>query len=152
MKREPFFQYLVCLAVFLSGCEKTVVNRGYNVILVDFDSVKVGTDTASTVFKKIGSPSFRSSVLHDGGEYCWYYSGEQMSKRGVMTLETVNTKTYVITFNSADVVKSVSVKQSKNDINFEKDTVVTKLGKSKGILTETFGGMGRYIDAYSKKQ
>lgn len=142
--------HVLGLLLFVSGCEKVVINRGYDVNTADFSTIKIGTDTAKSVFAKLGSPTLRSSVLDENGGYRWFYSAKQMTKLGFMNPKTVRAKTYIITFNSSDIVKSVEQSSYENPVVIERDTVPAKTGKTKGIVKEVFGGMGKYLDAYSK--
>ncbi len=144
--------FTVVSLVVVSACEKTVINRGYSINEEDFNSIKIGTDTVHNVFAKLGSPTLRSSVLDKTGGYRWFYSGKQMTKFGFTEPKTVRTDTYVITFNSSDVVTSVNRISEETAIPVEMDTVTDKSGKTKGAINELFGGMGRYIDAYSKER
>lgn len=136
--------------VCLSGCEKTIINRGYDIGTAEFDNIIVGKDNMVSVTAKLGTPTFRSSVLRDNGDYCWYYSSKQMTKIGVFNPKTVRSITYVITFDSNDVVKSVERSDYEQPINITKDSVKAQTGKSKGVIRETFGGMGKYINMYEK--
>lgn len=144
---------LVTLLVIvgISGCERSIINRGYDVGTADFDTITVGKDTPVSVAKKIGSPTFRSSVLHSNGDYCWHYSSKQMSKFGILNPQTVRTITYIITFGANDIVKSVERLEFEKPVPIERDTVNSNTGKTKGVFKETFGGMGKYIDMYDKK-
>jgi len=134
----------------ITGCEKTVINRGYDVEVADFSSIKVGADTVETVALKLGSPTVRSSVLQPNGDYRWYYSAENMTKFGFMKPRTTRNVSCVITFNSSDIVKSVEKSSFRKHIVMNKDTIPTRSGKTRGVFKETFGGMGKYIDKYNK--
>ena len=74
-----------------------------------------------------------------------------MTKLGVLNPQTVHSVTYVSTFGSNDIVKSVNKSNYESPVTHEGDTVNTQYGKNKGIMKETFGGMGKYIDMYSKE-
>ena len=140
----------VLMVICLTGCAKTIINRGYDSETAEFNSIIVGKDNTVSVTSKLGTPTFRSSVLRDNGDYCWYYASKQMTKIGVFNPKTVRSITYIITFNSNDVVKSVERSDSEQPINITKDSVKAQSGKSKGVLRETFGGMGKYINMYEK--
>lgn len=138
------------MSVGVSGCEKSIINRGYDIGTAEFDNVVVGKDTSSSVLMKLGTPTFRSSVLSANGEYCWYYSSKQMTKLGVLNPRTIRSITYIVTFGSNDIVKSVERSDFEQTVVRESDTVVVQTGKNKGIIKETFGGMGKYIDMFEK--
>ena len=147
------FRYLIVPIVslfFVSACERSIVNRGYDIESVDFSCVKAGYDTPASVARKIGTPTFRSSVLHPNGEYRWYYYAEFATKLGFTKPKTERSECYIITFNSGNVVKSIEKKVIKKTIIRNKDTISTRLGKTKGMLKEVFGGAGKYLDKYSK--
>lgn len=143
--------FVLVIIVMLSGCEHAIINRGYDVETADFTQIKVGKDTATDVFNKLGSPTVRSSVLHTNGDYCWYYSAKQQTKFGFMNPKTVRVMNYVITFNSSDVVKAIDKSSYEKPVVLERDTIRSESGKTKGIFKETFAGMGKYMDMYNKK-
>ena len=138
-------------AVMFSGCERAVINRGYDVDIAKFNQVNVGQDTATDVFNRLGSPTVRSSVLHANGDYCWIYSAKQQTKFGFINPKTVRVINYVITFNSSDIVKSIDKNSYEKPVTLARDTMKSESGKTKGVLKETFGGMGKYLDMYDKK-
>ncbi len=147
-KNYSYIVFLICTCL-LSGCSDTVINRGYDVATVNFTQIKPGKDTIQDVFNKFGSPTIRSSVIHQNGDYCWYYSSKNLTKQGFMK-PTLNSKQlWIVTFGKNNVVKSVKLSNNEQHIKMISDTSKSG-GKTKGILKETFGGMGRYLDKYDK--
>lgn len=141
--------YLLSL-LLLTGCEQSVLNQGYDIETADFNNIKPGLDDMTTVFQKLGSPTVRSSVRHENGEFCWYYAAKQLKKFGFMNPKVTSQKTYVITFMLNGKVKSVTSSSYEQVVHTVSET--TKVGgKNKGVLKETFGGLGKYTQRYDKK-
>ena len=142
----------VILLIFtccLSGCNNTVINRGYDVATVDFSQLKPGKDTIQNVFDKFGSPTIRSSVIHQNGDYCWYYSSKNLTKSGFLKPTLQNKQLWIITFDKNNIVKSIELCRGEHQIHMASSTSKSG-GKSKGVLQETFGGIGKYIHKYDK--
>lgn len=145
------YSYIVLLIVtcLLSGCNQTVINRGYDVATVDFKSIQPGKDTLETVFDKFGSPTIRSSVIHSNGDYCWYYSSKNMKKIGFLKPTIQNKQLWIITFNKNHIVKSVELSNNEYPIHIVSETSKSG-GKTKGIRKELLGSAGRYIHQFDR--
>lgn len=143
--------YIVLLTItcLLSGCNKQVINRGYDVSTIDFNQIKPGKDTIEDIFNKFGSPTVRSSVVHQNGDYCWYYSSKNMTKLGFLKPTIENKQLWIIKFNSNHIVKSVEFCNSENPIHIIHETSKSG-GKTKGIFKETFGGLGKNLQQFDK--
>ena len=146
------YSYIVLLifTCCLTGCSNnTVINRGYDVATVDFSQIKPGKDTIQDVWDKLGSPTIRSSVMHPNGDYCWYYSSKNLTKSGFLKPTLRSKQLWIITFNKNNIVKSIKLSNSENPVHMVADTSKSG-GKTKGIIKETFGGIGKYIHKYDK--
>ena len=145
------YSYIILIAFTfcLSGCNDSVINRGYDVTTVDFKQIKPGKHNIQAVFNMLGSPTIRSSVIHPNGDYCWYYSFENLTQYGFMKPTLQRKQLWIITFNKNSVVKSVRLSDKENPVHMISSTSKSG-GKIKGIFKETFGGMGRYMDRYDK--
>lgn len=141
---------LLGFILFLSGCEKTVINRGYVLNAENFLKISIGKDNAQTVFEKVGSPTIRSSVMSDTGGYSWYYISKKTEKNGFWDPKVIDQRTIIVSFDSNDIVKSVTESTYEKDINIVADKTKTD-GKDAGILGETFGGLGKYMKRYKDK-
>jgi outer membrane protein assembly factor BamE (lipoprotein component of BamABCDE complex) len=142
--------YLVLVQTLcLAACEKTIINRGYVVTLADFNGIVVGRDTCDDVFSKIGSPTLRSSVRGEKGEYTWYYAYKKSEKNGFLDPEIVEQKTMAVAFDSKGTVMGVKECTGGMEVSAVSEKTQTS-GKMEGILGETFGGLGKYIKRYSK--
>lgn len=149
MKNIWIAMVLVC-ALFGSACEKNVINRGVVFDSVDYKKVIVGKDDAVSVFNKIGSPTFRSSVSSENGEYSWYYVSKRTEKNGFLDPKIVDQNTVIITFSKSNKVISVNTSSVDKEIKSVKDTTKTA-GKTAGVFGETFGGLGKYLKPYMDK-
>ena len=145
------YSYIVLLifACCLSGCNNTVINRGYDVATVDFNKIIPGKDTIQDVFDKFGSPTVRSSVMQPNGDYCWYYSSKHLTKSGFLKPTLHSKQLWIITFGKNSVVKSVKLSNSEVPVSMISDSSKSG-GKTKGVVKETFGGIGKYIHKYDK--
>jgi len=141
---------LLSLILILAACEKTVINRGYVLHSADFSRISVGKDDAQTVFEKVGSPTIRSSIISEKGGYSWYYISKKTEKNGFLDPKVLSQKTIIVSFDSNDIVKSVTESTYEKDINIVNDRTKTD-GKDAGILGETFGGLGKYMKRYKDK-
>jgi outer membrane protein assembly factor BamE (lipoprotein component of BamABCDE complex) len=63
------FQALALSAVLLLGCSPVITKRGYLPDPVGEASIKVGTDTKTTIQQRLGDPSTQATF---GGD-SWYY-------------------------------------------------------------------------------
>ncbi|MDR1289210.1 MAG: outer membrane protein assembly factor BamE [Holosporales bacterium] len=148
MKGLLLFFFIVLLG--FTACEKVVVNRGYVVQLADFSKIVVGKDTARSVFSRFGSPTMRSSVKADNGEYSWYYVSKRMEKDGFLDPKVIDQKTMVITFGADGIVRSVRESTYERPVSVVTEKTKTE-GKTKGVVSETFGGLGKYMNRYLDK-
>lgn len=142
--------FFLVSCLFLASCEKTVLNRGYIMESADFSKIVVGKDDARAVFKAFGSPTMRSTLKDDMENYSWYYVSKRAEKTGPLDPSIVDQKTMVVTFDKNNVVLSVKDATHEHDIQTVSETTQTE-GKSKGLIGETFGGMGKYLKRYTKK-
>ena len=142
---------LFCVQVmFLElGCERKVINHGYGMETADFDKIIIGKDTIEDVFKKLGSPTIRSSVVHSNGDYCWYYAAKRMKKFGFMKPTVIDQKIYIITFNNKNIVKSLEKSSYERTIHMVSDTTKSG-GRTQGVFKETFGGVGKHMQKFNK--
>jgi outer membrane protein assembly factor BamE (lipoprotein component of BamABCDE complex) len=127
-----------------------VINRGYTLQLADFSKIVVGKDTAESVFKGFGSPTIRSTVQGKNGEYSWYYVSKKMEKNGFLDPKVVDQKTIIVTFSADGVVRSVKESTYERPISVVKEKTKTE-GKTLGVISETFGGLGKYSKRYLDK-
>ena len=141
--------FLSLSLVFSTACEKTVMTRGYALDFSDFSTIKVGKDDAQDVFEKVGSPTIRSSVENEHGGYSWYYVYKRTEKNGFLDPKVLDQKTVVVTFDSKGIVSSVKESSYEKRIDLVKEETKTE-GKGTGILSETFGGLGKYRKNYQK--
>ena len=145
------YSYVVLLIFIccLSGCDNTVINRGYDVATADFKKIIPGKDTIQDVFDKFGSPTVRSSVIQHNGDYCWYYSSKHLTKSGFLKPTLQSKQLWIITFGKNNVVNSVKLSNNEVPINMIYDSSKSG-GKTKGVVKETFGGIGKYLHKYDK--
>lgn len=146
------YSYIILLIFTwcLPGCSNnTVINRGYDVATVDFSQIKPGTDTIQDVWDKFGSPTIRSSVIQPNGDYCWYYSSKNLTKSGFLKPTLQSKQLWIITFNKNNIVKSIKLSNNENPVHMVSDTSKSG-GKTKGVINETFGGIGKYMHKYDK--
>ncbi|MDR0630607.1 MAG: outer membrane protein assembly factor BamE [Holosporales bacterium] len=137
--------------LLLSACEKTIINRGYIIELENFKKVIVGKDNEINVIDKLGSPTTRSSVSNEKGEYTWYYVNKKMEKNGFLDPKVVEQKIFSITYSRNGIVKSIQ--ESSDEIKIATVSEKTKTeGKTAGIIKETFGGLGKYMKRYTGKK
>lgn len=141
---------LLVVLLAVSACETTVINRGYVVETADFSKIVVGKDDAQAVFDKLGSPTIRSSVRQNNGDYSWYYVSKRTEKYSFMDPKVVDQKTMVITFGDKGLVKSIKESTYEKPISTVSDTTKTE-GKTAGVMSETFGGLGKYLKKYTDK-
>ena len=138
---------VVLSVIFNAGCEKTMYTRGYSVDFSDFKSIRVGKDDAQAVFDKVGSPSIRSSVEDEKGQYSWYYVTKKTEKNGFLDPKVIEQKTVEISFDASGIVSSVKERRGENKIEIVKDVTETS-GKGTGIANEILGGLGKYRKRY----
>ncbi len=145
------YSYIVLLIITccLSGCNESVINRGYDVSTVDFNQIKPGKDTIEDVFNTFGSPTVRSSVIHQNGDYCWYYSSKNMTKLGFFKPTIHDRQLWIVTFDKNHIVKSVKLSNSENPVHMIHETSKSG-GKTKGVIKETFGGIGKNLQKFDK--
>lgn len=151
MKLNCVLSLVFSCVMFITACEKTVVNRGYILNSVDFSKISIGKDDAQSVFEKVGSPTIRSSIVSENGGYNWYYVSKRTEKNGFLDPKVVSQKTIVVSFDANNVVTSVSESDYEKDIEIVNDKTKTA-GKDAGILGETFGGLGKYMKRYKDKE
>jgi outer membrane protein assembly factor BamE (lipoprotein component of BamABCDE complex) len=133
-----------------AGCEQTVINRGYIMESVDFKQIKVGHDTAASVYQRFGSPTMRSSFSSKTNEFSWYYVHKRLEKNGFLDPKVVDHKMIIVTFDPNMVVKSVKSSTYEKPVQTVSGRTETK-GQTKGIFGETFGGLGKYRERYKDK-
>ncbi|MBR1944034.1 MAG: hypothetical protein IJ848_00995 [Alphaproteobacteria bacterium] len=145
------YSYIVLLVFVccLSGCNNTVINRGYDVATADFKSIVPGKDTIQDVFDRFGSPTVRSSVVHSNGDYCWYYSAKNLTKSGFLNPTLQNKQLWIVTFDKKNVVKSVKLSNIEVPVHMISDSSKSG-GNTKGVRKELFGGIGKYLHKYDK--
>jgi outer membrane protein assembly factor BamE (lipoprotein component of BamABCDE complex) len=134
----------------VTACETVVINRGYVMETADFSKITAGKDDARKVFELFGSPTMRSTISGDHGEYSWYYVSKKMEKKGFLDPKVVDYKTVVVTFKSGGIVKSVSTSSYEKSVSIVKEKTRTE-GKTSGFVGETFGGLGKYMNRYTDK-
>jgi outer membrane protein assembly factor BamE (lipoprotein component of BamABCDE complex) len=139
------------LGVFLlcSGCEKTVINHGYVPEGVDFKSIKVG-DSTSKIISTFGSPTMTSSIPSADGSFKWFYVYKRTEKVSFLDPKVVAQKTFIISFSKAGTVSSVSESAYEQSISTVGGKTKTE-GKTGSVLSETFGGLGKYMKRYTDK-
>jgi outer membrane protein assembly factor BamE (lipoprotein component of BamABCDE complex) len=146
---------LACLlliqALCLSACEKNIINRGYIVSMADFRGIAVGKDTNSDVMSKVGSPTMRSSIRSENGDYSWYYVYKKSEKNGFLDPKIIEQKIIAVTFSANGIVRSVKECAGGADVKAVSEKTKTS-GKTKGVLGETFGGLGKYMKRYTKEK
>ena len=145
------YSYVILLIVtcYLSGCDDTVINRGYDVATADFKKIISGKDTIQDVFDKFGSPTVRSSVIQPNGDYCWYYSSKHLTKSCFLKPTLQSKQLWIITFGKNNIVKSVKLSNDETPVHMISDSSQSG-GKHKGVVKETFGGIGKYLHKYDK--
>jgi outer membrane protein assembly factor BamE (lipoprotein component of BamABCDE complex) len=141
---------IVGIVLCVAACEKVVVNRGYVIEKAAFDKVVVGVDDEQSVFDKLGAPTARSSIIDEGGGYSWYYVAKRTEKNGFLDPKVVEQKTMVIRFDGNGIVRIVRRAEAEKKIKTVDEKTKTA-GKGAGVFGETFGGLGKYRDAYSDK-
>jgi outer membrane protein assembly factor BamE (lipoprotein component of BamABCDE complex) len=134
----------------LTSCEKVVINRGYTLQLADFSKIVVGKDTAESVFRAFGSPTMRSTVKRQNGEFSWYYVSKRLEKNGFLDPKVVDQKTIIVTFGSDGTVRSVKESTYEKPVSIVSEKTKTE-GKTGGVISETFGGLGKYSKRYLDK-
>lgn len=108
MMKKNFTFVLFLSLLFLAACETTIINRGYEMAAVNFDDIVIGKDNMQLVFDKYGSPTARSSVISDEGEYTWYYAYKKFAKTCFLKPGVVEQKIVAVTFGANDMVVSVN--------------------------------------------
>lgn len=141
----------IAIMLLLTSCETTVINRGYVVESADFSKIKVGKDDARVVFTMLGSPTIRSTVKDENGNFRWYYVYKKTEKTSFLDPKIVDHKTMIVTFNSNAIVVSVTESTYEKSIAIVTDKTKTE-GKTGGIASETFGGLGKYMKRYTDKK
>jgi outer membrane protein assembly factor BamE (lipoprotein component of BamABCDE complex) len=143
---------LITLSVLVGACEKVVMSRGYVGEFSDFDKIVIGKDREQNVFEKVGSPTASSSVSTGDGSYRWFYVAKKTEKNGFLDHKTIDQQAVVIVFSQDGVVRSVSRLMKGQEIDIVSESTESG-GKTAGILSETFGGIGKYRDRFddSKK-
>jgi outer membrane protein assembly factor BamE (lipoprotein component of BamABCDE complex) len=91
----------------------------------------------------------RSSANGENGEYAWYYVYKKAEKNGLGGQKTVEQKVIAVTFGSGGVVRSVKECAGGTSVDTVSEKTKTS-GKTKGVLGETFGGLGKYMKRYSE--
>ncbi|MDR0695742.1 MAG: outer membrane protein assembly factor BamE [Holosporales bacterium] len=127
-----------------------MINRGYDVKQEEFNHIIVGQDTAQTVFNRFGSPTVRSTVLGEDGSYSWYYVSKKSEKNGFLEPKVVEQTTMIVTFKSNDVVKSVTRGTGEQSVAAVNEKTMTH-GKTGGIVSEAFGGLGKYRKQFEQQ-
>lgn len=140
----------ISFGMLFTACEKTVVNRGYSVESADFSKISIGKDDAQAVFEKVGSPTIRSSVEGVNGEYSWYYVSKKTEKNGFLDPKVIDQKNIIVSFDQNGIVKSIKESSYEQQVSVVSEQTKTG-GKDAGIVGETFGGLGKYMKRYSKK-
>lgn len=141
---------LIAAVLLLAACEKAIINRGYIVEPEQFKRIKIDQDDAMAVYSLLGAPTMRSSITSEDGSYSWYYVSKITEKNGFMDAVVKDQKTMIVTFNSSGVVKSVTESTYEKPVEAVADKTATG-GKSKGVINETFGGLGKYMSRYKDK-
>jgi outer membrane protein assembly factor BamE (lipoprotein component of BamABCDE complex) len=142
---------LLILSLFICSCEKAIINRGYLTETADFSKITVGKDDAQFVFRNFGSPTIRSTIADPNNGYSWYYISKRIEKTGPLDPKILEQKTIRITFDTNNIVTAVKeTKYEEQNIKTVDETTKTK-GKTKGIVGETFGGLGKYLKRYTEK-
>lgn len=150
MRRACALLFSLVAVLFETGCEKTVVNRGYAMDSADFSKILIGKDDAQAVFDKVGSPTISSSVEDEKGGYSWYYVSKKTEKNGFLDPKVIDQETMIVSFDSNGVVRSINKSTYEKNIKIVRDQ--TKAGgKGAGIIGETFDGLGKYMKRYSGK-
>ncbi len=142
------FICLLSSVLIFSACEKVVINRGCIIESEHFKKIKIGKNSAMEVYSYLGSPTVRSSVVALDGSYSWYYVSKITEKTGFMDPVVIDQKTMVITFDKNSIVKSISestYEKPVSTVGAKTDTA----GKTAGVFSETFGGIGKYMNRYS---
>jgi outer membrane protein assembly factor BamE (lipoprotein component of BamABCDE complex) len=148
MKLFRYSLFILLLAV--CSCEKTVINRGYIIEGVDFSKIAIGKSDARFVYTTFGSPTIRSSIKDEKDGYSWYYVSKRIEKSGPLDPKIIDQKVVIVTFNKDDVVTTVKESSYEKQIATVSDTTKTE-GKTKGIIGETFAGLGKYLKRYTEK-
>ncbi len=138
---------LVVLGVFCCGCETSVVNRGH-VGFERFDNIHVNKDDMNRIYERFGAPTIKSTIVSEDGCVSWYYISKRVEKTSFLSEKVVDNKTVRITFDKNGIVRSVKESSYENPIPYSSETTKTD-GNTHGIMKETFGGMGKYLDRYS---
>ena len=147
-KRSISVSFLVAMLA-VSACETTVINRGYVLETADFSKIKVGKDDARAVFGSFGSPTMRSSIKEADGGFSWYYVSKRTEKVSFLDPKVIDQKTMIVSFDKAGIVKSVKETTYEKPVSTVSEKTKTE-GSTGGVLSETFGGLGKYLKPYTE--
>lgn len=143
-----FRHKLVCILLLglvgvsgLTGCVKTVEDRGYVTRFSDFDTVKIGESTKAEVQQKLGTPSTKSNF----GEEVWYYISTRSEHVAFITPKIVGQDVHVVAFDAGGVVSRVEKRglEDARRIDFADDVTPTE-GNELGAIEQLLGNLGRF--------
>ena len=88
-------QALALASILLLGCTPVVSQRGYLPDPANESSIKVGTDTKTTIQQRLGDPSTQATF---GGDY-WYYVSSTEKQIAFFDAKTENRAILVVHFD-----------------------------------------------------
>ncbi len=143
------FVLLVIIASCVAGCgERIRYTRGYVIKNVQFSDIAPGKDTVDTVLKRFGVPTLNSVFAASDGSFWWYYIGGVVEE-SVLGEKVCTQQKIAIKFDKNNVVVTVGKLGDDVDVSVL-DKQITVNGKTSGVMSEYFDGMGRYIKRFEK--
>jgi len=111
-------------AVLLAGCTPVISQRGYLADPVTEASIKIGTDTKTTIQERLGGPSTTATF----GDDSWYYITSTERQVAFFDPTTTNRKILAIHFDKDGKVTSLKHYGLKdgNVVAFEERTTPAK--------------------------
>jgi outer membrane protein assembly factor BamE (lipoprotein component of BamABCDE complex) len=133
----------VTLAVGLGACTPVRDTHGY-VADVGVGQVapelKAGTDTKTTVMRRMGTPS----TIGTFDQEAWYYITTTQERFAFLTPKTVAREVLAVRFDENDVVASVEkFGVEKGQVISYADERTPTRGRELGLIEQIFGNIGR---------
>ena len=127
--------------MLLSGCIKTIDQRGYLFDEEIMDEIRPGVDNRSSVSAALGTPTMRATF----DEETWYYIAQTKETFAFFKPETTDQEIVVISFNDRGDVSDINRLDLED--SYEVDPVGKETptrGKELGFFEQIFSNIGRF--------